>query len=106
MDFEDAFREAIKYNAAAIAPTLVGFLVAMVFVWVSALGPFLSTLDESGLEAILAGEAGFTINGLVLFVGVGLGYVIHRVGRTTLLFKLYGDVLLTELEQAETPEGD
>lgn len=106
MELEDAFREAIKYNAVAIVPTLVGLLVAMVFVWVSALGPFLSTLEEAGLDAILAGEAGFRMNGLVLFVGVALGYVIHRVGRTTLLFKLYGGILLTELERATPPERD
>lgn len=100
MELEQAFREAIKYNAVALLPTLVGIAVSLLALWVGALGPFVRTVSESGLDAIIAGEAGFTIHGLVVFLGVGIGYVVHRLGRTTLLFKMYGDMLLAEIDAA------
>lgn len=104
METERALKEAVKYNAIALVPTAVGVGLAALGLWFGALGALFETLDGSSLEAILAGRAGFTVNGLVIFAGVGLGYVIHRLGRTTLLFKLYGDVLLEELGAAETRE--
>ena len=106
METESALREAVKYNLIALGPTVVGLVFAFLGLWFGALGPLLETANESGFGAVMAGEAGFTINGAIVAVGVGLGYIIHRIGRTTLLFKLYGETLLAELDKEHVERSD
>lgn len=99
MEPKRALREAVRYNVAALGPTLVGGAIAVVGLWLGALEPFVRTAGEHGVGTILAGEAGFRIDLLVVLVTVGVGFGIHRVGRTALLFAFYAEVLRSEFEQ-------
>lgn len=98
MEFQTALKESVRYNVLALAPTLVGSVFVIGGLWFGALGPFLEALEVGGVEGIVAGESGFVVNGFLVFGGVIVGYVIHRVGRTALLFYFYRGVLEDELE--------
>lgn len=101
MQFEVALREALKYHLLAVVPTLVGGAIAAVALWVGLISPLLATVEQArgGPQALIQSVIATPINVPVLVVGVVLGALIRRIGRTTLLFHIHGTTVVDTMER-------
>ena len=105
MRFGEALKEALKYHAKAIVPTLIGVTIAFVSLWIGIIDPLLSAITgELGEPAVAlerAVEADYGLGTAV--IGVIVGLLIRRIGRTALLFKTHGNAVVEEVDREVIP---
>ena len=101
MQLEVALREALKYHLLAAVPTLVGGVIAAAALWVGLISPLLATVEQAtgGPQALIQSVIATPINVPLLVVGVVLGVLIRRIGRTTLLFHVHGTTVVDTMER-------
>lgn len=117
MDAKNALKSSIKYNSVATVPTILGFVLIGVGLYVSIGQPLIELqeiLMNNDLQWILDNDqkvadrlisATSPIFGFILGV---FGYATYRIGRTFLIFYFSGKMMEVELqrtkENAETVE--
>ena len=101
MELKLALREALKYHLLAAVPTLVGGGIAAAALWLGVIDPVLATVEQTtgGPQALIQAVFAAPINVPVLVVGVVLGVLIRRIGRTTLLFYVHGTTVVDTVER-------
>lgn len=107
METKQALIESIKYTLLSTIPTALGLTLVVVGVWGGLLGELMTLVSEGGIEELLSGDIGeqLSVNWWILAGGIGSGYLVHRIGRTALLFKLSGDAIRSELGGPEPGAG-
>lgn len=107
MDAKNALKLSIKYNSVATIPTILGFILIGVGLYVSIGHPLIELreiLMNNNLQWILDNDqrvserlisATSPIFGLLLGI---LGYATHRIVRTFLIFYFSGKMVEVELE--------
>ena len=106
MRFGEALKEAVKYHAVAIIPTLIGVGIAFGSLWIGVIEPFLGAiageLGEPTVALERAAEAEYSF--AIAVIGVVVGLLIRRIGRTALLFRTHGNAVVEEVDREVIPD--
>lgn len=106
MNYLRAIKASLKYNILALLPTVLGISIIVLTGWTGLVEPIIHALEVADPEFILSGEL-FTeaaIQGNLVVTGVIIGYFIHRVGRTALQIRIFGEAIHASLDDATRSE--
>ncbi len=100
MELTTALRESVRYHLYALIPTLLGAGIAGVAIWSGIIHPLANIPAGMGPEAFITGQAFETVsfNIPLAVTGVIIGYIVQRIGRTTLLFKTHSEALIETVD--------
>lgn len=104
MKYTRALIASIKYNVAALLPTLLGVGLIAAGGWFGVVDPVLDVMLDAEPEELLDPGIVAEIAFSPTLAGGGLlaGYFVHRVGRTALMFKIHGDAVQAAIEEAQS----
>lgn len=107
MELKTALKSALKYNTVAIIPTLIGgglVVLALYLILGQPVVELLDIVEENDLEWIMENDQEIietvisssspVIGGLLIVIG----YFIHRVGRTFMMFYIQGSAVVDRVE--------
>lgn len=107
MDAKTALINSLKYNSVAVVPSIVGFSLILLGLHLLIGQPVLEILDvlnEQDLQWITENDQEVldrviqSSSYILAPIVIVTGYLVHRVGRTFLLFYFHGKATVNQIE--------
>lgn len=108
MKYKRALITSAKYNTLALGPTLLGVILIAIGSWFGVVEPIIEAVIDADPEELVDPNilAEIAFNPTLFGGAIIIGYFVHRVGRTALMFHLYGKALSQEYNLGSVQEQD